>query len=154
MHFEKYEKLIVVERGVELINWPHDVPFVNASAIGSFSALHKLWAVLGTNDDDKRCRWVQLSEVEWDKRVQASHASDGDVTLSKSKSKRTVADRSSESSDSGVEQVEKPCKKMASGRKSKVTAVGKENDAQATLDLHTNMKRKGARKSKEAGKGK
>jgi len=31
MQYGKYEKLIVVEKGVELINWPNVLPFVDAS---------------------------------------------------------------------------------------------------------------------------
>ncbi|KAF8577283.1 hypothetical protein K439DRAFT_1622214 [Ramaria rubella] len=33
MHYDTYEKLIVVEKGVELLNWPDDVPFANPSEI-------------------------------------------------------------------------------------------------------------------------
>ena len=46
MPFDKYEKLIMIEKGVKIINWPQDVTFVNASNIGSFHDLHKLWDAL------------------------------------------------------------------------------------------------------------
>ncbi|KAF8585661.1 hypothetical protein K439DRAFT_1615793 [Ramaria rubella] len=35
MQFDQYEKLIIVDKGVALFNWLDDIPFVNASEIGS-----------------------------------------------------------------------------------------------------------------------
>lgn len=40
MQYRKYEKLIVVENGVELINWPGSVPFIGISDLVSFHHLH------------------------------------------------------------------------------------------------------------------
>ena len=69
MQYDRYEKLIVIDKGVELINWPEDIPFVNASNIGSLHTLHRLIAVLTHEDDEKRCRWVQLAADELEART-------------------------------------------------------------------------------------
>ena len=68
MQYDRYEKLIVIDKGVELINWPEDIPFVNASNIGSLHTLHRLIAALTHEDDEKRCRWVQLAVDELEAR--------------------------------------------------------------------------------------
>ena len=68
MQYDKYEKLIVVERGVELVNWPTDIPFVNASEITTIHTLCRLMTALTLDDSEKHCRWINLSEEEWEKR--------------------------------------------------------------------------------------
>ena len=68
MQFDRYEKLIVVAKGVELVNWPATVPFVNASEIGSIHTLRHLHSTLTHNNVDQRCHWVTLSEEEWNRR--------------------------------------------------------------------------------------
>jgi hypothetical protein len=65
MQYDRYEKLIVVDKGVELINWPDEVPFINASDIGSMHTLRKLHDALTMSNIDKQCHWVMLSEDEW-----------------------------------------------------------------------------------------
>jgi hypothetical protein len=71
MQYDRYEKLIIIERGVDLINWPSGVPFVTASDIGSFHTLRHLLTALILDDADKRCKWVTLSQEDWDKRQAA-----------------------------------------------------------------------------------
>jgi len=56
----------MVERGVELMNWPTDVPFINASDIGSFHQLCHLFATLTLKDFNVCCHWVTLSKDDWD----------------------------------------------------------------------------------------
>lgn len=68
MKYEKYEKLIVFVHGVELINWPKDIPFVNPSDIPSFTGLEKLHMALTHSDLEYRCRWVKLDEDDWTER--------------------------------------------------------------------------------------
>src|SRR5882672_2855928 len=65
MQYDNYEKLIVVDKGVELVNWPNNLPFVNASEIGLLHSLHLLLIALTHEDINKCCQWVQLSEEEW-----------------------------------------------------------------------------------------
>lgn len=65
MQYEKYDKLIIVGRGVKLINWPEDIAFTNLSEISSFPALQKLHTALAADNFEKRCRWVKLGEEEW-----------------------------------------------------------------------------------------
>ena len=67
MQFDRYEKLIVVAKGVELVNWPATVPFVNASEISSIHTLQHLHSTLTHNNVDQRCHWVTLSEEEWNR---------------------------------------------------------------------------------------
>ncbi|KAF8576040.1 hypothetical protein K439DRAFT_1623142 [Ramaria rubella] len=71
MQFDRYKKLLVVEQGIELVNWPEDVPFVNASEIGSAHTLERLLTALTLDDSDKWCHWVNLSKEEWEKRKTA-----------------------------------------------------------------------------------
>jgi len=65
MQYDHYEKLIVVDKGVELVNWPDNLPFVNASEISLLHSLRLLLIALTHEDINKRCQWVQLSEEEW-----------------------------------------------------------------------------------------
>ena len=71
MQYDRYEKLIVVDKGVELINWPETVPFVTASSIGSLQTLHQLLDALTHPEEEKRCRWVNLSQEAWAARKEA-----------------------------------------------------------------------------------
>jgi len=53
MQYDHYEKLIVVDKGVELVNWPNNLPFANASELGSLHSLHLLLIVLTHVDTNK-----------------------------------------------------------------------------------------------------
>jgi len=55
MQYGKCEKLKVVEKGVELINWPNAVPFMNALEIGSLHTLHLLHTTLTLDDINQHC---------------------------------------------------------------------------------------------------
>jgi hypothetical protein len=96
MHFDRYDKLIVAERGVELINWPAGVPFVNASEIGSLHTLRVLRAALTLNND-QRCRWEVLSEEEWEKRKAAQQVAEAEAAPPKRKRKATAITEQAES---------------------------------------------------------
>ena len=76
MQYDRYEKLIVIDKGVQLINWPDDIPFVNASNIGSLHTLHHLIAALTDDDDEKRCRWVHLAADELEARTKTYYDKD------------------------------------------------------------------------------
>ena len=67
MQYGKYEKLIVVGKGVELINWPDMIPFVNASGIRSLHNLHLLHTTLTLEEIGQHCHWVTISKEEWEK---------------------------------------------------------------------------------------
>ncbi|KAF8509745.1 hypothetical protein JB92DRAFT_3144615 [Gautieria morchelliformis] len=101
MQFERYEKIIVVGRGVEIINWPDGVPFVTSSEIGSLHDLHRLQTALTLDDADKRCRWATSSETDWENR-KAAYYEAADKAPPK-KRKRQVRAESEEdlSSDEG-----------------------------------------------------
>ncbi|KAF8574626.1 hypothetical protein K439DRAFT_1624170 [Ramaria rubella] len=52
MHYDKYEKLIVVEKG-------------------SLQGLHDLLTALKHDDADKQCHWVTLAKEDWEKQIAA-----------------------------------------------------------------------------------
>jgi len=85
MHFERYEKLIVVEKGVEFVHWPDSVPFVNSSHISSIQLLRRLHAALTQDAVEQRCRWVVLSEESWEKRKVAYYDAEAEVVPHKRK---------------------------------------------------------------------
>ena len=99
MQYDRYEKLIVVERGVELIYWLKDIPFVTCSNIGSIHTLDHLLAALHDNDNDKRCHWVRLSEETWEARKATWYAGMAKAIPSKRKQK-TIPVESDSASDS------------------------------------------------------
>ena len=53
MQYDCYERWIVVDKGVELVNWPNNIPFVNASEIGSLHSIHLILIAL-THEDTNR----------------------------------------------------------------------------------------------------
>jgi hypothetical protein len=138
MQYDRYEKLIVVERGVELINWPDDVPFVNASDIGSWHTLRRLQTALTLDDFDTRCRWVTLSEEDWAKRKEAFFAALANAEPVKRK-RKTKARAAEESNDESADEEEERPTKQAKRKKTS----GKENDAPG-----------GTEKGHKGGKGK
>jgi hypothetical protein len=160
MHYDKYEKLLVVERGVELVNWPEGVPFVNASEIGSFHALRKLWDVLSSNREEGRCHWVQLSEVELKQRRETYYAQQAQAKPLKRKRKAAVVEESdsdSQSDESVVEEKRERPTKVAR----KAVEARKENEnpavsARTRKCKATNSKSNGTltEKGKQKGKGK
>jgi hypothetical protein len=145
MQYDRYEKLIVVDKGVELINWPDEVPFINASDVGSMHTLRKLHDALTISNMDKRCRWVMLSEDEWAKRTDAFHEATADLPPKKRKRKVQEPESDSDSSENGNEAA--PLKKV---RRTKPS--GKENDATKASEM-TKKRRKGTGQRKTRGKG-
>src|SRR5882724_6643842 len=97
MQYDRYEKLIVVDKGVELVNWPDNLPFVNASKIGSLHSLRLLLIALTHEDIDKRCRWVRLSEEEWALRKTAYYNAEAEHPPHTRKSTTHVQDEANES---------------------------------------------------------
>jgi len=97
MQYDRYEKLIVVDKGVELVNWPDNLPFVNASEIGSLHSLHLLLIALTHEDIDKCCLWVQLSEEEWALHKTAYYNAQADHPLNTHKCTTHVQDEAKES---------------------------------------------------------
>src|SRR5882672_5621434 len=91
MQFDRYEKLIVVARGVELVNWPDSVPFLNASEIGSIHSLHCLHNALTHDNLDERCHWVMLSAEDWEMRKKAYNDAEDEVVPCTRKRKARVA---------------------------------------------------------------
>ncbi|KAF8587421.1 hypothetical protein K439DRAFT_1614350 [Ramaria rubella] len=96
MQFDRYEKLIVVDRRVKLENWPKGIPFVNASEIGSFHDLERLLRALTLDDYEDRCRWVTLSEEEWQQCQKAYY----DAHLAAKLKRRKCKGRAAAESDS------------------------------------------------------
>ena len=147
MQYEEYEKLIVVDRGVEIINWPDDIPFVNASDIGSLHTLSRLLMAL-RQDREKQCRWVTLSAEEWEKRKDAYLETQALIEPRKRKqgAPREPAETQSESEhllDGEVEE-SRPKKK---GRKGK---ENKGNSASAALSKSKKGKETGRSKAKKS----
>ncbi|KAF8583373.1 hypothetical protein K439DRAFT_70058 [Ramaria rubella] len=127
MQFDLYEKLIVVEKGIELINCPDDVPFINTSAISSMPILWQLHSALTLDDVDAHCHWVTLTEEEWKIRRTAYHEAHAQDQPMKRK-RKVPADEDSESSSSSSSKAkvsERQPKKPAR----KATESGKENQA-------------------------
>ena len=155
MHYEKYEKLIVVDKGVEIVNWPMDIPFVNASGIGSFHSLMRLFTALTLQDMEKRCRWVTLSEAEWEQRKNAYIESQAQVEPKKRKrgvAKSVTVENESRSSPGAREsdEEEEPRLKKKRGRKGKTS--GKENDEVGTSSGKGKGKGKGKANGGNRGK--
>jgi hypothetical protein len=149
MQYDRYEKLIVVEKGIQLINWPEDVPFINASDIGSMHSLRKLHDALTHSDVEQRCRWVMLSEEEWEKRSHVFfEAMAGDPP--KKRKRKVRAPESGSDSMETEDDVEVPPKRVQKAR-----ASGKENDLPQTEDVSNKRRpnRVGKRNTKCKGPG-
>jgi hypothetical protein len=91
MQYDRYEKLIVVEMGVELTNWPGDVPFRTVSDIGAFHHLRRLRDALTLADPEERCKWVNLPEEDWNSRKAAYQKKEADTLPKKRKRKKAPA---------------------------------------------------------------
>jgi hypothetical protein len=132
----------VVDRGVELINWPSEVPFVTASDIGSFHTLRQLLSTLNLDDSDKRCKWVTLSEEEWEKRKAAYYKADGQAQPTKRKQKQALLECSDGSeSDNGTD----ADRAKAVKKRRKYKAHNKENVTPTTSGKATRRNGKGGR---------
>jgi len=92
MQFDRYEKLIVIARGVELVNWPDSVPFLNVSEIGSIHSLHHLHNALTHDNLDEHCHQVTLSEEDWEMCKKAYNDAEDEVMPCTHKHKACVAD--------------------------------------------------------------
>jgi len=79
MHFEWYEKLIVVEKYVELVHWLDSVPFINSSHISSIHLLHHLHAALMQDAFEQHCHYVMLSEESWEREKMACYDAKAEV---------------------------------------------------------------------------
>src|SRR5882672_1892851 len=97
MQYDCYEKLIVVDKGVELVNWPDNLPFVNASEIGLLHSLRLLLIALTHEDINKCCQWVQLSEEEWALHKMAYYNAEAENPPHTHKSTMHVQDEANES---------------------------------------------------------
>ena len=127
MHYDKYEKILVVERGVELINWPDDIPFVNASKITTIHTLQRLMTALTLEDIERRCHWVKLSEEEWKKRKEVYFENETTSKKHQHKTKKVSDDSDDEEGKSDEEQ-RRPTKKkrvtnttMPTGKENTIT---------------------------------
>ncbi|KAF8586500.1 hypothetical protein K439DRAFT_1659604 [Ramaria rubella] len=142
MQYDRYEKLIMAEKGVELINWPDDIPFVNASEIGSMITLRRLLTALTLDNVENQCRWVKLSEEEWDKRREAYYEVEATKGPRKRKRKQVEVEEDSDSSSSSSSNAEA---NPAPAKKSRKTTgkAGKEN-----VPAGANAKKKDATKGK------
>ena len=139
MQFDHYEKLIVVARGVKLVNWPNSVPFLNASEIGSIHSLHCLHNALTHDNQDQCYHWVTLSEEDWEKHKKAHYDAEDGVMPCTCKRKACVADDDeSSTSDQLDAEAAWPSKISA-----KATRSGKENDR-----LSTQQERRGSKEGK------
>ncbi|KIJ27005.1 hypothetical protein M422DRAFT_271824 [Sphaerobolus stellatus SS14] len=125
MHFSKYNKLIVAKHGVQLVNWPEKIPFVNSSNITSIHSLNALLIALIHSNAEKRCRWVKLTVEEWERRKEEVEETDRTAGPTQRKRKRNCAivNSEDESSESEGEQQEPLPKKP---KKAKTTS-NKEN---------------------------
>ncbi|KAF8587115.1 hypothetical protein K439DRAFT_1614547 [Ramaria rubella] len=154
MQYDRYEKLIVAEKGVELINWPDDIPFVNASEIGSMITLWHLFTALTLDNVENQCCWVNLSEEEWDKRHEVYYEVKAMKGPWKQKWKQVEVEEGSDlssSSSSNAEANPAPVKKSHKN----TGKAGKENvSAGANAKKKDAMKGKGkaADKAKPSGK--
>jgi hypothetical protein len=148
MQYDRYEKLLVVEKGIQLANWPDDVPFVNASEIGSLQTLRRLLKALTLEDETERCRWVHLSEEEWEARKTAYYEAEEEAEPKKRK-RKTRARNDTDTSDSEIEEV--PAKKNR--KKAKGKGQDKENNAPGRVEGTSNgASAKGKGKGKAGGK--
>ncbi|KAF8586197.1 hypothetical protein K439DRAFT_1615337 [Ramaria rubella] len=143
MQYDCYKKLIMAEKGVELINWPDEIPFVNASEIGSMITLWRLFTALTLDNVENQCRWVKLSEEEWDKRREAYYEVEAAKGPRKRKRKQVEVEEGSDSSSSSSSDAKgsnpAPAKKSC-----KTTGkAGKEN-----VPTGANVKKKDATKGK------
>ncbi|KAF8574811.1 hypothetical protein K439DRAFT_1624061 [Ramaria rubella] len=129
MQYDCYEKFIVIEKGVKLINWPADIPFVNASAISLVHSLRHLFKALTLDDEELQCHWVHLSEEEMDKRREAYY--EAEDAKSPRKWKRKVREEQSDSDSSGSEAPNAEGSNAPPAKKSRGSNRGKENDAAA-----------------------
>ena len=146
MQYERYEKSIVAEKGVELINWPEGIPFVNPSEIGSLHSLRAVFAALTHKDLGKRCRWVSLSEEEWERRRDIQR--DAELATAPQKRKRKSSEVIEESDDGEDEtNVEEARPK----KKQKVSKKAKENMAPEGLGGQVQKKGKVKRAFKKKG---
>ncbi|KAF8587052.1 hypothetical protein K439DRAFT_1659287 [Ramaria rubella] len=130
MQFNRYEKSIVVEKGVALINWPEDIPFKNASEIGSLHVLRRLLAVLSHDDPDERCQWVQLSKEEWEKRKDAYYKADDEAPLRTRKRTRRPAGSEYDGSE-GESSDDEGAVEPGPSKRSRKQASEKENETPA-----------------------
>ncbi|KAF8462509.1 hypothetical protein JB92DRAFT_3136713 [Gautieria morchelliformis] len=89
--------------GVELINWPGDIPFRSVSDIGLFHQLRCLQAVLALEDPDQRSKWVKLSNTGWEKRKATYQQEEAKAIPKKCKRKPQVVTDSNSNADSHLE---------------------------------------------------
>ena len=92
MQFNHYEKLIIVSRWVKLVNWPDPILSFNVSEISSIHSLHCLSNALTHDNQDQCCRWVTLSEEDWEKNKKAYYDAEDRVMPRTCKQKSFVAD--------------------------------------------------------------
>ncbi|KAF8527361.1 hypothetical protein JB92DRAFT_3107689 [Gautieria morchelliformis] len=119
MHSERYEKIMVVDKGVELINWPDGVRFGSVSDIGSFRNLHHLQMALTLEDPEQRCRWVTLSKDNWD----ARH-----TTFEKAEAEATPKHRKCQAYGTAESDADSSLESNANGDSNKRRRIGEEAD--------------------------
>ncbi|KAF8577080.1 hypothetical protein K439DRAFT_1622361 [Ramaria rubella] len=100
MQFEWYEKLIVIDKCVKLVNWPEGILFINASDIGSLHDLKRLLKALTLEDYKDRCHWVTLSEEEWQQHQKAYYDANALAKPKRRKRKGRAAAQSDSDGDS------------------------------------------------------
>ncbi|KAF8580521.1 hypothetical protein K439DRAFT_1619743 [Ramaria rubella] len=147
MQFERYEKLIVVDKRMKLVNWPEGIPFVNALDISSLHDLERLLKALTLEDYEDRCCWVTLSEEEWQQCQKAYYDAHASAEPKRRKRKGCVA-QSDTDRDSDSENEEARPKK----RSQKAKDTGKENDGDVASA--GKQKKAGGGAPKGTGKGK
>lgn len=152
MQYDRYEKLIVIEKGVELINWPEDIPFVNASNIGSLHTLPRLIAALTDDDDERRCHWVHLGAEALEAHTNAYY----DKEIPQRRKRRIDLTNDSDSESDETTENEKGTNKARPSKQLRTTESSKEveavNGSQGKGKGPGNGK--GPMKGKRKGKGK
>ncbi|KAF8514272.1 hypothetical protein JB92DRAFT_2830040 [Gautieria morchelliformis] len=149
MQYERYEKLIVLEKGVALTKWLHDVPFSGVSDIGSFHHLHRLHTTLTLEDPNEQCKWVTLSGEELETRRAAFEKAEAEVIPKQRKHKTHVATESDTSlsleSDSNTASNKENEGDRRSKRRKIAHEADKENDSPSTAVKSKAGKKKGGK---------
>ena len=160
MHFEQYEKLILVEKGVELVHWLDSVPFINLSHISSIQLLCHLHAALTQDAVEQCCHWIMLSEESWEKCKVAYYDAEAEVVPHKCKHicVAPLCEESNQDSECSDDEADEPDAEVVRPlkRSCKVRVVAKENSVESVLagQEKTKGKLKEMPKLKDTSRGK
>ncbi|KAF8523632.1 hypothetical protein JB92DRAFT_3140723 [Gautieria morchelliformis] len=110
------------------------IPFVTSSKIGSLHDLRRLHNALTDEDGDKRCRWVTLSEADWETR-KATYFEAADKAPQKRWKRKVQAQSESDESSSMDEEwgdetdPKRQCTSDGGDKGNMDSAAAKENEA-------------------------